>query len=168
MDQTIDEVGRRRPATVGGGGHGLLLGQGIGQLVDQVGEAVGAGARARWHPIGGAREEGEPVGGGAADDDAVDGVLELADKGIGRRVCEVGEFGQLVGLGGLVGLGSESEEARFGGAVAGEDGEGEGEGLGERPCHLVVSRIYTQIGDRQSGRCAIFVQTKGRRLPWGL
>lgn len=141
MDRTIDEVGGRRPATVGGGGHGLLLSQGIGQLVDQVGQAVGAGARARWHPVGGAREEGEPVGGGAAHDDAVDGVLQLADKGIGRRVGEVGEVGQLVGLGGLVGLGSEREEPRFGGAVAGDDGEGQVQGLGEGPCHVLLSTL---------------------------
>lgn len=146
MDQTIDEVGRRRPATVGGGGHGLLLGQGIGQLVNQVGEAVGAGARARWHPVGGAREEGEPVRCGAADDDAVDGVLQLADKGIGRRVGEVGEVCQLVRLGGLAGLSSESEEARFGGAVAGKGGQGQGQGLGEGPCHVVVSTLYTRNG----------------------
>lgn len=111
MDQTFDEVGGRRPATVGRDGHGLLLGQGICQLVHQVGQAVGAGARRRWNPVGGAGEKREPIGRGTAHDDPVNGVLELADKGIGRgrgRVGELGEVGKVMGFGGLVGLGSVS------------------------------------------------------------
>lgn len=78
------------------------------QLVHQVGQAVGAGARRRWNPVGGAGEKREPVGRGTAHDDPVNGVLELADKGIGRgRVGELGEV-KVMGFGGLVGLGSES------------------------------------------------------------
>lgn len=79
----MNEVVGRGPTANGGGGHGLLLSQGIGELLDEVVEAVIAGSRG-WDPVRGTGKKGEPIGGGSADDDAVDGVLQLPKERIGR------------------------------------------------------------------------------------
>ena len=63
--------------------------------------------------VGGAGDEGEPIGGGLADDDAVDGVLELAEEGIDVGGSGGGGIG-LVMVEGEAGLGAEGDESRGG------------------------------------------------------
>lgn len=74
----LEEESRTRPATKGGEREGLLLGQGIGQLIEEI-ENVGAAGLGR-DPVGGAGAEGEPIGSGAAGDDVVDDVFEFPDR----------------------------------------------------------------------------------------
>lgn len=73
-----------------------------------MGETVGWGG-SRGDPVRSTGEKWEPIRFGPANDDAVDGVLKLANEriGVGRGGIEVVEIG-----GSLVGLASAREEAR--------------------------------------------------------
>lgn len=111
----MNEVIGRRPTPEGGGRHGLLLSQGISELLNELGEAIVAGPW-RWDPVGGPRKKGEPIGCGSAHDNAVDGVLELAKQGIGGGSRSIGEVAEIVVVVGRrqIGLGSVNEEDRGG------------------------------------------------------
>lgn len=58
------------------------------------------GIRRQRNPIGSAGNEGEPIGGRSSNEDALNSVLKVAKKGIGRRrrFREVGEI--VIGRGG--------------------------------------------------------------------
>lgn len=74
---TVDEEVRARPATVGGEGESLLLGELIGQLPDQVDELHGV-ASGR-DPEGGTGNEGNPIRGRILNDDPLHYFFELPD-----------------------------------------------------------------------------------------
>ena len=88
-EQTLNEIIRRRPASNGGGGHGFLLSQWIGELLDQLVEPV--------------ITRGEPIRGRSAHNDAW-----MASSSLCKRGSEEDRWGRC--WRGFVGLGLLSEE----------------------------------------------------------
>lgn len=82
---TFNKVIRGRPTSECGHGEGLLIGQRVGELLNQLGNPKGSGGGSRrWDPVGGTREEREPIRCSAAYDDPVDGILEFPEGRVGR------------------------------------------------------------------------------------
>lgn len=84
---TFNKVIRGRPTSECGHGEGLLIGQRVGELLNQLGNPKGSGGGSRrWDPVGGTREERKPIGCSAADEDPMNGILELPKQGVGGGV----------------------------------------------------------------------------------